>query len=130
LIVAEVLALVGGALSMQLNGGDALTIADKAYEWAPEHRDGWRLTGVKARVKAVSSSGNVTLTLKINGTSMLSTNITIEEGEGSSETATTQPVIDTAHNVIETGDEIEAGCSGAGAGVTFCTIYPVFSPPE
>ena len=123
--VADAVLLTKRTLVLQLNGADALTTADKAYRFIDAYLNGWRITAVSAYVKGVSSSGAITITLKLNGTSILSTNITIDEGEASSVTAATPAVIDTAHDDLATNDEVEAAVSGAGTGVTYCEVHAI-----
>jgi hypothetical protein len=57
---------------------------------------------------------------------MLTTDITIEEGEYDSLTAAVQPVIDTSNNTVSEGDQIEAACSAAGASVEYCVVEITF----
>ena len=88
--------------------------------------DGWKLIAVAAMVKGASSSGAVTLTVKNGATSMLSTNITIDVSEYDTLTAATPAVIDATEDDVATGDQIEAACTGAGTGVTYCVVELIF----
>lgn len=110
-----------------LNLSTALTTSDKAYIRIPVMLNGANLTSVGAMCVGASSSGDVTLTVKNGSTSMLSTNITIEASEYDSTTATTQPVIDTAHDDVATAAQIEVGCTGAGTGVTYVVVTLTFT---
>jgi hypothetical protein len=115
-------------VQLQLNGATALTTSDKAYFRGADKMTGtWTLTKVSAMCKGASSSGAVTLTVKNGSTSMLSTNITLDQNEYDTLTAATPAVISTP-NVV-TGDQIEVAVTGAGVGVTFCIAELTFTPP-
>ena len=113
-------------IEVPLNAGTALTTADKAYARIPSTMDGWKLIAVAAMVKGASSSGAVTLTVKNGATSMLSTNITIDVNEFDTLTAVTPAVIDATQDDVNTGDQIEVACSGAGTGVTYAVAELIF----
>lgn len=53
------------------------------------------LTSVRANVNTAPANGSITIDILVNGSSILSTPITIEDGETTSLSATTQPVIST-----------------------------------
>jgi hypothetical protein len=75
---------------------------------------------VFAHINEPSTSGNIAIDLNINGVSALSTEITIEQGENSSLTAATQPVILNANwgrGDVLTIDFDTAGVNAAGAKV-------------
>ncbi|MEM5773831.1 MAG: hypothetical protein AAGU05_02430 [Anaerolineaceae bacterium] len=117
-----------------LNASVALTTSDKAYITIPAAMNGWNLVGVSARVgdsagNGKSSSGAVTITVKNGTTSMLSTNLTIDQGEASSATAATAAVIDTENDHVATDDSIEVACSGAGTGATYARVTLIFQKP-
>lgn len=73
------------------------------------------LTGVRASLYTVSSSGVVELALKKNGVDMLSTNVTIDAGEKTSVTAATPPVIATTTVVDDDELTVEIIQDGTGA---------------
>ena len=129
ILAADVKAIAAKVVTIFMNGADVLTTADVGVDWIPETCNGWVLTGVVGLCSDGSSSGNVTILVKKNGVSMLSTNITIEAGETSSRNATTQPVIDTAQDDVATGDKIEVSNSGAGTGVLNCGAQLTFTKP-
>ena len=129
ILAADVKAIAAVTVTIFMNGADALTTTDIGVDWIPEKCNGWVLTSAVGLCAGGSSSGNVTILVKKNGTSMLSTNITIEAGETSSRTATTQPVIDTAQDDVATGDKIEVSNSSAGTGVTYCCAQLTFTKP-
>lgn len=91
-------------------------------DWVPEKLNGWKVDSVIGLCKDASSSGDVTLTVKKNGVSILTTQITISAGQTTSLTAPAQPVIDVSVNTLTTGNRLSAECSGAGTGVTWCTV--------
>jgi len=77
------------------------------------------LTGVSVNVKTAPTGSVATFDLNEGGTSVLSTKITIDAGEKTSETATTPPVISDsaiAANAIMTIDIDGIGSTVAGAG--------------
>lgn len=74
----------------------------------------WTLTGVRASLKTASSSGDVVVDVNVNGVSILSTRITIEQGEKTSLSAPSQPVL--SSTAIADDDEITIDIDGAGSG--------------
>lgn len=112
----------------KLCGLDLLTTAARDYVRIPAFMNGWKLTLVAAMVKAASSSGIPTFTVKDGTTSMLTTNITIDQGEYDTMTAAVPAVIDGTHNTVATGDQIETACSVSGTGVTFAQVELTFTP--
>jgi len=115
-------------VSIPLNGATPLTTSDKAYYRIPAKINGGVLYGVKAFCHGASSSGSVTITVKNGGTSMLSTNITIDETKTSSSDSAVQPVINTGADDVSTEDEIEIAVTSAGSGVTYCSVELIFMP--
>lgn len=80
--------------------------------------NGKTLSRVFARhLTAGSGAGNTTIQVRneTEGVNMLSTAITIDSGETSSETATTQAVIDSANSSVSTNDLIYANVSAIPA---------------
>lgn len=80
------------------------------------------LTGVRASLATASSSGVVTFDINVNGSTILSTKLTIDANEKTSETAATAAVI--SNTAIADDDEITididtAGTGAAGAKITF-----------
>jgi hypothetical protein len=73
------------------------------------------LTGVRANINTVSSSGLVTVDIKQNGSSVLSTQITIDVGELTSQTAATPPVISTSALTDDASITIDINGAGTGA---------------
>jgi hypothetical protein len=85
------------------------------------------LTAVKASLTAASSSGNPTVDIKENGTSILSTNLSIDASEKTSTTATTAAVIsdpDLAADAEITIGIVTAGTGAAGLKVTLIGVQP------
>lgn len=72
---------------------DITTGTGKAYLRAPR---GFTLTEVRASLFDASSSGVVTVDINVNGSTILSTKLTIDATELTSETAATPPVISSA----------------------------------
>jgi hypothetical protein len=72
------------------------------------------LTAVRASIGTASSSGAVTIDINKNGTSILSTKLTIDQGEKTSVTAATSVVISDAN--LADDDEITVDIDDAGTG--------------
>lgn len=72
------------------------------------------LNAVRASLKTVSSSGLVTIDINKNGTTILSTKLTIDANEKTSVTAATPAVI--SDSSIADDDEITIDIDGAGTG--------------
>lgn len=115
----------------QLNDDTALTNSRKAYVPIPSTLNGGTIIGVSGRCKNGSSSGDVVMTLKNGATAVLSTDVTIEAGETSSLSASTQPAIG-ASNVVATDDLLEVSIVGSncGVGVTFAGMMIYIRPFE
>lgn len=73
---------------------------------------GGKVIAVRGGVAVASSSGSVSLDIREGGVSILSTVITVEQGETSSLDATTQPVI--SDRTIANGATVTFICTGAG----------------
>ena len=114
-------------VEIALNGSVALTTSDKAYFRIPSVCNGWNLVSVAAMCK--TNTTGPTITVKNGATSMLSTNITIDNGEYDTATAATPPVIDTAHDDVATGAQIEIAVSTAGSNVTYAVVELGFQLP-
>lgn len=104
-------------VSFQLAASDLSTAltsgTNNAYFRAPHS---FTLLAVRASVLTVSSSGAITVDINKNGVTMLSTKITIDEGEKSSEAAATPPVIDATAGVADVADDDELTVDIDGAG--------------
>lgn len=96
----------------------------------PSELNNYNLTNVAAYNTTVSSSGLTTFQVRnvTDGFDMLSTPLTIDQGEYTSYTAATPAVIDTAHDDVVTGDLISIDCDAAGTGVKGTGIILTFNP--
>jgi fructose-1-phosphate kinase PfkB-like protein len=83
------------------------------------------VTSVKASVRVASSSGPVTVDININGATMLSTKLTIDQSEESSSTAATPAVISSAS--IANDDEITFDIDAAGTGAMGLKVWLIGS---
>jgi len=86
------------------------------------------LTSIVATLSTASSSGSVTIDVNINGSSILSTLITIDANEETSATALVAAVISTSS--LQEGDEVtvdvdDAGTSAAGAKIMLIGRQPL-----
>src|SRR5690606_20419955 len=107
---------------IQFSCSDLVTALEAAvnvgYVRAPR---AFALSNVRASLLQASSSGQVTIDINKNGSTILSTKLTIDEGEKTSVTAATPPVISDPN--IADDDEItididEAGTDAKGLIVT------------
>jgi hypothetical protein len=119
-------------IDVPLNGPEPLTTNDKGYARIPAKLNGGSLVAIAAMCVGASSSGAITLNVKKSTgggayTTMLSTNITIDEGETDTLTAGVPGTIG-ASNTVATGDHIEVSVVDAGTGVTYCLAELVFRP--
>jgi hemin uptake protein HemP len=87
------------------------TGARKAYCRAPH---AMTLTGIRASLLTASSSGVVTVDVNVNGSTILSTKLTIDANEKTSVTAATPLVM--SSTAIADDDEITVDIDGAGTG--------------
>lgn len=81
----------------------------------------FRVTEVFAGLNTVSSSGAVTVDINEDGTTIISTKITIDANEKTSLTAATPPVISDAN--IAAGAEIGIDIDGAGTGAKGLKVW-------
>lgn len=111
--------------SVMLNGAEAgsapLTTGDsKAVLRVPDDLDGLELTGVAGCAVVPSSAGAITVQVRRvrAGVSadMLTTPLTIDEGEVDSTTAVSQPVINTSNDDLLEADQIHIDVDAAGDG--------------
>jgi len=89
-----------------------------AYWTVPSDLNGYNVTSIHCAVSTASSSGTPTFRV-YNATDsqyLLSTNVTIDANELTSYTAATQPVIDTDHDDLATGDLLRFDCTVSGTG--------------
>lgn len=73
------------------------------------------LSGVRASINTVSSSGIVTVDINESGSSILSTKLTIDEGEKTTTTASTPPVISDTALADDAEITIDIDVAGTGA---------------
>lgn len=103
------------AVVLQLSASDLATdlstATGVAYVRAPS---AFTLTGVRSSLQTVSSSGLVTVNIKKNGTTVLSTALSIDATEKTSTTAATPAVISTS--AISDDDELSVDITAAGTG--------------
>lgn len=122
-------------VSFALNGSTSLTTSDVAYWRIPAGYAGMNLVSVKASVgtgaAGASSSGDPTFTVTnvTDGTAMLSTSLTVDVSEYSSDTDAHQAVIDTTKDDVVLDDLIKVAVTTAGTGVTFAVVTLGFQLP-
>lgn len=112
--------------------GSALTTGDgKAYFRVPAALNGCNLTGVAGAVTTSSSSGIPTVQVAnvTDAVDMLSTKLTIDQGETDSSTAAAAAVIDTAHDDVATGDMLRIDIDVAGTGAKGLIVQLTFEKP-
>jgi hypothetical protein len=103
------------------------------YFTVPPSIDGFELTEVYAAVYTTSSSGLPTVQIHNMddgaGSDMLSTRVTIDEGELNSFDPAIPPVIDIDHNAVAKGDRIRIDIDVAGTGTKGLDVILVFTLP-
>lgn len=83
----------------------------------------FNLTAVKAGLTTSSSSGNPTFDVNDDGSSIFSTNLSIDSGETFSDTATTTAVLSSTPTIIASGSVMTIDIDTAGTGATGAKIY-------
>jgi len=114
------------SIYIPLNDATPLTTSAKGYWRVPSKFDGGSLIGVAACCKDGSSSGEIELAVKNGATSMLSTNITIDQTETDTLTAAVAAVISAP--TLAVGDFIEISVVQSGTGVTYCACELTVRP--
>jgi hypothetical protein len=108
------------AISIKLvSDTEVMTTGDGKWIYViPPALNGLNITNVVASCTTVSSSGLPSFALYnlTDSQDILSTNVTIDENEYTSATATTAKVINTSYDDVATGDRIRIDCDAAGTG--------------
>lgn len=115
-----------------LSNDTALEVGDGIFTFTvPLAINGYILTDCDIAVYTVSSSGLPTVQIHnlTDAVDMLTTEITIDEGEYNSYTAATQPVIDTDHDDVATGDRLRIDVDVAGTDTEGLDVILVFQTP-
>lgn len=97
----------------------SLTTGDEKYVWVvPSQFNNRLIIGVFATITTVSSSGTPTIQIRniTDSVDVLSTAITIDVSEYTSDTAATPAVINTSNDDLTTGDRIAIDVDVAGTG--------------
>ena len=120
-------------LSPSYAGSPTLTAGtEKAVIRIPKELIHYHLHDVGAAVSTVSASGNVVVMIRRvrnnSSNDMLSTPITIEDGEHDSTHAHVQPVINNTHKQVQEGDLIVFDVTSAGSGVRGLAVTFTFIP--
>jgi hypothetical protein len=112
-----------------LNQGTALVGGETQYVRIDSIMNGWRLVGVNASCSGSSTSGSPRFTVKSGSQTMLSTDLTIDQGEYDSSTAISAAVINSTYATVSTGAKIwVASVSGSsGSAVTYAGVGLTFS---
>ena len=74
------------------------------------------LTSVRASLKTASTTGAVTVNVKLNGTTVFSTLLTIDQDEKTSVSAATPAVLDTGPIAVADDDELTVDIDAPGVG--------------
>lgn len=112
--------------------GDAITTGDlKAPFTVSLSLNGWDLIRAEASLTTPSSSGVVTIQIRnvTDSQDMLSTRITIDQGEYTSYTAATPAVINTSYDDVATGDRLAVDVDVAGTGAKGLSVILTFKKP-
>lgn len=120
---------------LPLNTSASLVGTEKNYVRIPSFMNGWCLTAANASCSGSSTSGSPSFIIYRSSASsttlvsMLTTNISIDQGEFDSSTALSSAVISTTASMILTGDKVWAYSSGSstcGTGVTYAGVSATF----
>lgn len=113
------------SLAWDSPGTSSTTGTKKIHFHIPASLNGMNLVSVHAELATAGTTGTETYDVNKNGTTMLSTKLTIDTGETGSDTAATAAVIDTGADNVATNDvisvdvdAIHSGTAGKGATVT------------
>lgn len=104
----------------------AITTGDGKFIFeVPIELDGARVIGVRGFISTVSSSGAPAISIYnlTRSVDILSTSITIDVSEYSSDTAATPPVINQANNLLQNQDRLEINIDTAGTGAKGLLVY-------
>lgn len=121
-----------GSFTIKVFGDTAaVTVGDGAFILeVPADLDGTSLRVVSAFVTTVSSSGKPTVQIRNitqSNTDLLSTRVTIDAHETSSQTAAIPPVIDETVNRVAAGDLLAIDVDVAGTGAKGLGVHLGFS---
>lgn len=83
----------------------------------------FKLSEVRATLSTVSSSGNPEINIKKNGTTIFSTNLTIDSGEKTSKTAATAYALSSTPTTFADDDEIQIDIVTAGTGAKGLKVW-------
>lgn len=114
-------------MSFFLNADVALTVGDyQAWGMVPPDFNGWKVAACYAMRK--SGTGLVTLQLRnvTTGNNILSTAVTIDDGETTSGTAATPSVVNTSNATLSSYDILAIDVNGAGTNTFDCVFYMAF----
>lgn len=114
--------------------GAAITTGDgKAYYRIPGTLHGWLLTSCSATLDTAGAGGGFLCQLRRkragSDADMLSTRISIDNGENDSADAVTPPVVNTANDDVATADRIYIDLDGVPTGAKGLLVQMVFSTP-
>ena len=113
--------------------GSNLAIGDGQFHWrVPSTINGNNLIGVAGKLTTASGGGTLVTVQIANVTQavdMLTTKLTIDNGETDSSTAATAAVIDTANDDVATGDLIRIDVDAAGSGAKGLIVELQFRAP-
>lgn len=88
------------------------------------------LQEVRASLLTASTSGTVTVDINVNGVTILTTKLTIDQDEKTSVTAATPAVIDAALDWIDDDDEVTFDIDGAGTGAAGLIVTLIGIPQD
>jgi len=119
-----------------LNTSASLVGTEVNYVRIPANMAGWYLQDLEVSCSASSTSGSPAFLVSrasassISFVDMLTTNLTIDQGEYDSTNALIPPVISTSGSRVLAGDKIKvnsASASACGTGVTYAQVSLTFS---
>lgn len=122
---------IGGVLLTDPAASSIAAGNSKAYIQIPPELNGFSLVAVSSALSTAATSGVTTITMRrvrpsVADVFMLSTPVTIDANEKTSETAAVPPVINNANRTVQTGDQIHFDITAAGVGASGAFINFTF----
>lgn len=122
---------IGGVLLTDPAATSILISNSKAFIHVPPELNGFSLVSVSGALSTAATSGITSITMRrvrasVADVFMLSTPVTIDANEKTSQTAAVQPVINNANRTVQTGDQIHFDITAAGTGAVGAFINFTF----
>lgn len=122
---------IGGVLLTDPAASTISTGNSKAFFQVPPELNAFSLIAVSGALSTAATSGVTSMTMRrvrpsVADVFMLSTPVTIDANEKTSETAAVPPVINNSNRTVQTGDQIHFDITAAGNGASGAFINFTF----